>query len=96
MLVGFYGPTYTINRRGAWEHLSALLESIQGPWACFGDFNLTISGEEKLGGRRGNSSKQNFLQDMMFELGAIDLGYSRNQFTWSNNRWGRNAIKEIG
>uniref|UniRef100_A0A2N9GTN8 Reverse transcriptase domain-containing protein n=1 Tax=Fagus sylvatica TaxID=28930 RepID=A0A2N9GTN8_FAGSY len=78
----------------AWEHLNALLESIQEPWVCFGDFNLTISDEEKLGGRRGNSSRQNFLQDMMFELGAIDLGYSGNQFTWSNNRWGRNAIKE--
>ena len=94
VLVGFYGPAYTIKRRGAWEHLNALLESIQEPWACFGDFNLTISDEEKLGGRRGNSSRQNFLQDMMFELGAIVLGYSGNQFTWSNNRWGTNAIKE--
>uniref|UniRef100_A0A2N9EYL8 Reverse transcriptase domain-containing protein n=1 Tax=Fagus sylvatica TaxID=28930 RepID=A0A2N9EYL8_FAGSY len=64
VLVGFYGPAYTIKRREAWEHLNALLESIQEPW------------------------------EMMFELGAIDLGYSGNQFTWSNNRWGRNAIKE--
>ena len=30
----------------------------------------------------------------MFDLGAIDLGCSRNKFTWTKGRWGNAAIKE--
>ena len=30
----------------------------------------------------------------MFDLGALDLGYSGNKFTWAKGRWGSATIKE--
>ena len=47
VLVGFYGTPYAVKRKAVWENLSAFLESVKGPWACFGDFNVAISDEEK-------------------------------------------------
>uniref|UniRef100_A0A2N9H629 Reverse transcriptase domain-containing protein n=1 Tax=Fagus sylvatica TaxID=28930 RepID=A0A2N9H629_FAGSY len=94
VLVGFYGPPYAVKRKGVWENLSAFLESVKGPWVCFGDFNVVINDEEKQGGVKGNTSTPNYLQEIMFELGAVDLGFSGNKFTWTNKRWGKNAIKE--
>ena len=49
---------------------------------------------EKEGGRIGYSSAPNYLKNILFDLGAKDLGFSRNKFTWTNKRWGPNCIKE--
>jgi hypothetical protein len=93
-LIGFYGPPYKTKRRKAWENLYALLESLDGPRICFGDFNEMVDSIEKEGGRIGCSSAPNYLKNMLFDLGAIDLGFSSNKFTWTNKRWGPNCIRE--
>ena len=80
-LVGFYGPPYASKKRKAWENLCALLETFQEPWICFGDFNIVMDSEEKDGGRAECSMSSNFLKDILFELGAIDLGFSGIRFT---------------
>lgn len=77
----------------AWENLSDLLESLRGPWICFGDFNIVQRDDEKAGGRTGSSSTSNYLREILFELGAVDLGFTGNGFTWSR-RWGKNSIRE--
>ena len=94
MLVGYQGPPYLAKKRKAWENLCAILESFQGPWVCLGDFNYIVSAEEKYGGAKGGTSAPNYLKELMFDLGAIDLGYSGNKFTWAKGRWGSAAIKE--
>jgi|UniRef100_A0A2N9FLB1 hypothetical protein len=71
-----------------------MLESISGPWVCFGDFIIVISDDEKAGGKLGSFSTPNYLKDMLFNLGVVDLGYSGNKFTWHNKSWGRHAIRE--
>ena len=43
LMVGFYGPPYSSKKKKAWENLMALLESNQGPWMCFGDFNFMLN-----------------------------------------------------
>ena len=93
-LVGFYGPPYMAKRLKAWINLRALLETIQGPWLCCGDFNVMMDDFEKEGGVCGSSSIPSYLKDIMFDLGAVDLGFAGNKFTWSNRRWGRNSIRE--
>ena len=93
-LIGFYGPPYQAKRRKAWCNLNALLRSLNGPWMCFGDFNCVVSESEKQGGVRGSPSTPTFLKDLLFDLEAVDLGYSGNQFTWWNKRWGKGAIRE--
>jgi hypothetical protein len=61
---------------------------------CFGDFNLTLCDEEKVGGKRGSGSTPNLLQEIMFEFGAVDLGFTGSNFTWCNKRWGRGCIRQ--
>ena len=93
-LVGFYGPPYRAKRRKAWENLHGLLKSIKDPWICFGDFNVVLENSEKIGGNFGSASTPNYLKELTFDLGAIDLGFVGNKFTWWNKRWGRGSIKE--
>ena len=81
MLVVFYGPSYESKNKRVWEDLSALLESFHDPWVCFRDFNYIICENEKFGGARGSSSAINHLKELMFDYGAIDLGFSGSKFT---------------
>ena len=50
--MGFYGPSYVAKKKNAWESLSTLLKSFNLPWVCLGDFNFTISEDEKFGGKK--------------------------------------------
>uniref|UniRef100_A0A2N9FQS3 Reverse transcriptase domain-containing protein n=1 Tax=Fagus sylvatica TaxID=28930 RepID=A0A2N9FQS3_FAGSY len=93
-LIGFYGPPYQAKRCKAWGNLHALLQSLVGPWMCFGDFNIIVEDSEKEGGSLGSSSTPNFLRELLFDLAAIDLGFSSNKYTWWNKRWGLGAIRE--
>ena len=93
-LIGFYGPPYQAKRRKAWENLHVLLQSLNCPWICFGDFNVVVEESEKFGGQRGSNSTPSYLKDLLFDLGAIDLGFAGAKYTWWNKRWGKNAIKE--
>nr|XP_023895077.1 uncharacterized protein LOC112006991 [Quercus suber] len=53
---------------------------------CIGDFNFTINDKEILrGNKRGESSATNFLKELIFEFGAIDLGFSGNTFMWAKD-----------
>ncbi len=49
---------------------------------------------EKEGGTVGSSSVPNYLNELLFELGVVDLGFAGNKFTWSNKRWGKGSIRE--
>ena len=93
-LIGFYKPPYQAKKHKAWSNLHGLLQSLNNPWMCFGDFNVVMEEAKKEEGKRGSFSSLNFLKDLMSDLGAIDLGYSGNQFTWWNKRWGKGAIRE--
>ena len=52
-LVGFFDPPSYSRRRSIWVELNTLMVSTQGPWVCFGDFNVLISDDEKTGGWLG-------------------------------------------
>uniref|UniRef100_A0A2N9I911 Protein kinase domain-containing protein n=1 Tax=Fagus sylvatica TaxID=28930 RepID=A0A2N9I911_FAGSY len=55
---------------------------------------MILDVKEKSGGRVGSNSALNYLSSLMFELGAVDLGYAGAKFTWCNKRWGRGSIRE--
>lgn len=93
-LIGFYGSPYYAKWRNTQGNLNALLQSLNSPWLCFGDFNCVVEEAEKEGGIRGSASTPNFLKELLFQLEAIDLGHSGNKFTWWNKRWGKGAIRE--
>ena len=85
-LIDFYGPLYKTKRLKAWIDLHALLVSNQGLWTCFCDFNVIIDDFEKEGGKLGGLSTSSFLKELLFDLAAVDLGFSGCQFTWRNKR----------
>nr|POE78759.1 hypothetical protein CFP56_65080 [Quercus suber] len=64
-----------------------------GLWACIGAFNFIINDEEQFGGKKGGPSSTNYLKELLFELNAVDLGYSGNKFTWARGKWGNSAIR---
>ena len=86
ILIGFYGPPYKSKKKKAWGNLFAFLESHQGPWTCIGDFNFIINDEEQFGGKKGGPSSTNYLKELLFELNAMDLGYSRNKLMWARGK----------
>ena len=85
-VIGCYGPPYKTKRVKAWIDLCALLVSINGPWACFGDFNVVVDDSEKEGGKLRGPSTPNFLKELLFDLATVDLSFSGCQFTWRNKR----------
>lgn len=51
------------------------------PTRGHGHVLFILNEEEQFGGSKGGSSNTNYLQELMFELNAIDLGYSGNKYT---------------
>ena len=93
ILVGFYRPSYASKKKMAWENLFVLLESIHIPWVCVRDINFTTSEDEKFGGKKGSFSQKNYLQELIFEFGVIDLSFLGSKFTWAKGRRCNSAIK---
>ena len=93
VLVGFYGPSYAPKKAKAWMNLSTFLESVQCPWVCVGDFNYTSSQEDRKGRSSSAPSATNHLRELMFDFSAVDLGFSRNKFTWAKGKSGSATVK---
>jgi hypothetical protein len=73
---------------------SVLGGNFDGAWLCIGDFNHILDQSEKLGGRTFASTSSCPFKSFIDRFGLIDLGFSGNPFTWSNNRRDTDLIKE--
>lgn len=73
------------------KHLSAQNSS---PWLCIGDYNEILSSEEKDGCLpRPEHLMQNFRSTLLY-CGLIDMGFTRNIFTWENEQEGEAFVHE--
>ncbi|XP_015159877.1 uncharacterized protein [Solanum tuberosum] len=74
-------------RRPLWDrmlyHATATTNS---PWCAVGDYNVITSIDEKLGGVPYNMRKSLEFIALIEACGLMDLGFSGQKFTWSNNR----------
>lgn len=93
-LTGVYGPTIPTAKPIFWDMMKQIGEAFMGPWLVIGDSNNIVNQNEKQGGRSFASSSRNGFQDMIDELGMIDLGYVGHSFTWNNKRGGDANIEE--
>lgn len=59
------------------------------PWMIIGDFNSVTDQSEKSGGTPITLNDVSPFNDMISHTDMIDIGYSGNKFTWTNNRIGR-------
>ncbi|XP_021829150.1 uncharacterized protein LOC110769479 [Prunus avium] len=79
-----YAKPCSIKRATLWEYLSFVADCHNMPWLLAGDFNEMLQLEVKLGGgplRRIKGFKSWFDANDL-----IDLGFTGQKFTWSNNR----------
>ncbi|KAL5720793.1 hypothetical protein ACHQM5_013428 [Ranunculus cassubicifolius] len=91
-----YGHPIAWKRKLVWDELRAFSNVIDGAWLLLGDFNAILRADEKMG---GNGTLHNSLvefNDLVNDLGLVDLGFVGPKFTWSNNRnIGENIIERL-
>jgi hypothetical protein len=63
-------------------------------WLLFGDFNLILNTNEKLGGRHNSDNLANLFYNTLNSCSLTDLGFHGDIFTWTNNQEGNDHIKE--
>jgi hypothetical protein len=84
---GLYGYPQTQNKLLTCKLIEELAGDSQNPnWLLFGDFNIILNNEEKLG---GNAIDQNIIstfRDTINVCNLQDLGYNGEIFTWINRQ----------
>ncbi|XP_020262542.1 uncharacterized protein LOC109838519 [Asparagus officinalis] len=80
-----YAPIDREDKAVCWWELSRLRQIFEGPWVICGDFNATLSSEER-NGRKGSIKDINSFKSFVSSNYLIDLPLSGRSFTWSNNR----------
>ncbi|KAL4285443.1 hypothetical protein GQ457_16G011680 [Hibiscus cannabinus] len=83
-LVNVYGPSIDSEKKCLLIRVSSLLEILANPMVYWGDFNMFLCLEEKMGLTLNNSLIDLF-KAFVFDVGFIDLPL-QGRFTWCNNR----------
>ena len=79
---GIYGAPETHLRSETWELICGLYRHESLPWLYGGDFNEILKSHEKSGGRLRPYSQIEQFREVLYECNLLDLGFSRNKFTW--------------
>lgn len=64
-----------------------------GKWLVFGDFNMVLSQDEKLGGNLVPNNHITLFRDTLQRNGLIELGFEGDKYTWNNNQNGESNIQ---
>ena len=87
-LTGFYGWPEVAQKEKSWKLLSHLIDFIDEPWLCIGDFNAFLSSSKKLSKRPTNYGQIEAFRDALDLCLLEDLGFKGYPFTWINKRPG--------
>ena len=88
-----YGPTIQAHKENFWTSLEDQCEGKKHiPCYIAGDFNVTISADEIIGGSRVRDPFGKRLEDLTSLWGLIDINPKRGKFTWRNKRIGLERI----
>ncbi|KAL9685919.1 hypothetical protein QQ045_023373 [Rhodiola kirilowii] len=89
-----YGSIDINIRKDLWEALISVADQVDKPWLICGDFNAILSWSEKKGGNRKKGKALRDFNEFLTKAGVADVGYTGNDFTWSNNQEGDAQIWE--
>jgi hypothetical protein len=84
-LTNVYGPQGDAAKIGFLHELRDLRESLSGPWAICGDFNLIYQASDKSNGHLSRRMMGRFRR-LLNDLELSELHLSGRLFTWSNER----------
>lgn len=78
-----YANPYYMRRNQLWDDLVRLADSTNDSWVVLGDFNATLTDNERKGGASdpANRGRQSF-RNMIHECELIDAGFQRSPYTW--------------
>ncbi|KAK4384368.1 hypothetical protein Sango_3068900 [Sesamum angolense] len=80
-----YGANDTISRRGLWQKLVLLANSISDePWIVGGDFNTVLDMSEVCGSSADIHSAMTEFRDCLLDTGLIQLPVQGERFSWHN------------
>eukprot|EP00253_Pinus_taeda_P008458 PITA_08458 len=86
-LTNVYFPQETQQKAAILKSLEQLNTDRMHPlWVTGGDFNMTATSEEKLGGRYRNNKDGTLLKDFIQNNWLIDLPTDNGLYTWTNKR----------
>ena len=89
-----YGSTNYHCRKALWSYIGTSQGSHPTPWLCMGDYNDILRDDEKEGNKiKAHYKIQNF-QNFLNQAFLIELEQKGCQYTWSNNREGRDNVRE--
>ncbi|KAK9674044.1 hypothetical protein RND81_12G207200 [Saponaria officinalis] len=85
-LTGFYGWEDNEEKHLSWQLLRDLKGLSALPWLVIGDFNQILYKREKKGGAPRAQKDMDEFRHAMDDCGLMDIGFSRETFTWWNKR----------
>ncbi|KAK8626084.1 hypothetical protein V6N13_133736 [Hibiscus sabdariffa] len=80
-----YASLNATKRKILWSHLDQIASSIYQPWILFGDFNATLSIDDRMGCVISSTPCSAFRQ-FLFYSGLRDMGFSGPAFTWQRGQ----------
>ncbi|XP_026438236.1 uncharacterized protein LOC113336773 [Papaver somniferum] len=88
-----YGALNSQQKYDQWEYIQSLGDLIVHPWMIVGDLNF-VHNSEKEGGNDMKSSAIIVIQNVIQQIGFIDLKFTSDPFTWSSQREGEDNTRE--
>jgi len=84
---GFYGFLTHNEKHKSCDLIKNISNSHQHDnWLIFGDFNIVLNSDEKLGGNPIENTIADNFHNTLNTCNLTDLGYIGNKFTWANNQ----------
>ncbi|XP_074296939.1 uncharacterized protein LOC141627604 [Silene latifolia] len=71
-------------RRALWDSLQSIALGVSLPWICLGDYNVTLSAEERQGSAQVNYGDMEEFKDCLELFGLTDLPSTGLTYTWYN------------
>ncbi|KAF4398922.1 hypothetical protein G4B88_023516 [Cannabis sativa] len=85
-LYAIYGPPYDERMCKFSEDVARYVNDNDKDWAIMGDLNLIHKKEDKSGGRNFAPRDGQIMNEFLFNVGGVDIGFSGCKFTWRNKR----------
>lgn len=95
-----YGSNFVAERRILWEEIrntAAAYNHLNMPWILIGDYNtiLTAFEHSRMHDYLGDQTGMRQFQEVVTDVGLLDLSYSGAQFTWWNKRGADSIGKKL-
>ncbi|XP_074278086.1 uncharacterized protein LOC141601690 [Silene latifolia] len=86
LLTFVYAFNSAVDRLVLWEHLVRISSTMDGPWACMGDFNIILKEEERFGNTQAHYTEMQDLYTCLVSSSLFDHPATGCTYTWTNKR----------